>query len=274
DRFVALRAPALEDLGVEELRVTCGDGYLGLSGRVRESGQVGELTARVYLDADGERVRFACGRALVYGYLPTPAPLIAHRVIAAMLGGRPGEIRFDAQSTGVHGTGVHGPSGTGVHAAQKGEVEGTFGPWASQVRGLGEVELEPLALTLWHILPSCGWRLPDTSGLAIAEVRVGPGGIMLGYRGTSDPATDPTGPRVRGPELLHLFDSLERLHEGDERLVYGDVDGAMRLYRSRLASSADDEPLLLERMLAVGSAQRELFDECSELAARALSRWP
>src|SRR6185503_4354861 len=73
---------------------------------------------------------------------------------------------------------------------------------------------------------------------------------------------------------LHLFDSLERLHEGDERLVYGDVDGAMRLYRSRLASSADDEPLLLERMLAVGSAQRELFDECSELAARALSRWP
>ena len=276
DRFVALRAPALEDLGVEELRVTCGDGHLCASGRVRESGQVGELTARIYLDADGERVRFACGRALVYGYLPTPAPLIAHRVIAAILGGSPGEIRFDAQSTGIHGTGVHGPSGTGVHAS-KSEVdrgEGTLGPWASQVRGLGEVELEPLALTLWHILPSSGWRLPDTSGLAVSDVRVGPGGLVLAYRALPDPATDPTGPSTRGPELLHLFDSLERLRDADERLVYGDIDGAMRLYRSRLASSADDEPLLLERMLAVGSAQRELFDECAELAARALVRWP
>src|SRR5688500_13766441 len=97
DRFVALRVPVLEALGVEELRVTCGDGTLCASGRVRESGQVGELTARIHLDADGERIRFACGRALVYGYLPTPAPLIAHRIIAAMLGGRPGEVRFDAQ---------------------------------------------------------------------------------------------------------------------------------------------------------------------------------
>ncbi|HEY8141506.1 MAG TPA: tetratricopeptide repeat protein [Kofleriaceae bacterium] len=281
DRFLALRVPALEDLGVEELRVTCGDGYLGLNGRVRESGQVGELTARVYLDAEGERIRFACGRALVYGYLPTPAPLIAHRVIAAVLGGSPGEVRFDAQSTGIQGTGVHGPTGTGVHAAQaphasKSEVErdGTFGPWSSQVRGLGEVELEPLALTLWHILPSSGWRLPDTSGLQVSDVRVGPGGLVVSYRAVADPATDPTGPSIRGPELMHLFDSLERLRDGDERLVYGDLDGAMRLYRSRLASSADEEPLLLERMLAVGSAQRELFDECAELAARALVRWP
>ena len=281
DRFVALRAPALEDLGVEELRVTCGEGTLCLSGRVRESGQVGELTARIYLDAEGERIRFACGRALVYGYLPTPAPLIAHRIIAAVLACRPGEVRFDAQSTSVGGTGVHGPSGTGVHAAQsphaaKSEVErdGTLGPWSSQVRGLGEVELEPLALTLWHILPSSGWRLPDTSGLQVSDVRVGPGGLVVSYRAVADPATDPTGPSIRGPELMHLFDSLERLRDGDERLVSGDLDGAMRLYRSRLASSADEEPLLLERMLAVGSAQRELFDECAELAARALVRWP
>ena len=240
DRFVALRVPALEALGVEELWVTCGDGVLCASGRVRESGQVGELTARIHLDADGERIRFACGRALVYGYLPTPAPLIAHRVIAAILGGSPGEVRFDAQSTGVHGSGVHGPTGTGVHGKSEVDRDGTLGPWASQVRGLGEVELEPLALTLWHILPSSGWRLPDTSGLAVSDVRVGPGGLILAYRALPDPATDPTGPSTRGPELLHLFDSLERLREADERLVYGDIEGAMRLYRSRLASSADE----------------------------------
>jgi tetratricopeptide (TPR) repeat protein len=277
DTFVAMRAASLEHLGVEELRVTCGDGSLCVSGRVREGGQVGELTARIYVDAEREVVRFACGRALVYGYLPTPAPLIAHRILGAVLGGLPAEARIEAHGTG---TGVHGPSGTGVHGpggASRGEVdrEGTGGPWSSHVCGLGEVALEPLALTLWHILPHAGWRLPDTRGLVVSDVRVGPGGLVLTYRSDPDPAAeDATGISTRGPELLHLFDSLERVRDADERLVAGDVDGAMRLYRSRLASSPDDEPLLLERMLAVGSAQRELFDECSELAARALSRWP
>ncbi len=43
---------------------------------------------------------------------------------------------------------------------------------------------------------------------------------------------------------------------------------------TRLAAHPDDESLLIDRLLAVGSARRELFDECSELAARALTRWP
>ena len=186
-------------------------------------GPGGELTARIYLDADGERLRFACGRALVYGYLPTPAPLIAHRIMAALLGGRPGEVRFDAQATGVQGTGVHAPTGTGVHTAAAGassEPREHLGPWASSVRGLGDIEIEPLAMTLWHILPSC--RLAPAGHPRPGRVRRAgrPGRRWsLSYRAAADPATDPTGPSVRGPGVILLFDTLERLREADERLV-------------------------------------------------------
>src|SRR5690606_34098361 len=148
------------------------------------------------------------------------------------------------------------------------------GPWASTVRGLGEIELDPLALTLWHILPHAGWRLPDTRGLCIADVRVGPDALVVTYRPERAGTGELEEPPARRPDHFQLQGVLDRLREGDERLIAGDVLAAMRVYRARLAAYTDDEPLLLERMLAVGSARPELFDECAELAARALARWP
>ena len=72
-RFVALHRARLEQLGVEELRFVCDTDMLGMTGRVREGGQAAELTARLHLDARRARLRVACGRAVVFGYLPTPA---------------------------------------------------------------------------------------------------------------------------------------------------------------------------------------------------------
>ncbi|HTE52432.1 MAG TPA: tetratricopeptide repeat protein [Kofleriaceae bacterium] len=270
DRFVARHAHALGDLGVEELRVLACDGHLNLGARVREAGQAAELTARVYLEAAQGRLRFACGRSLTYGYLPTPAPLAAHRIMTALLGGRD-----DPRA----------PEGTGSGATTgRHEIDRTaMGPWASAVRGLGDIDIDPLAMALWHILPTAGWRLPDTRGLVIADVRIEIGALALGYRPAGAAPVDSEagarlGPRgasaASAPESLFLFDTLDRLREADERLCSGDVDGAMRLYRARLAAHLDDESLLLDRLLAIGSARRELFDECADLAVRALNRWP
>src|SRR5690606_13102399 len=154
DSFLALRQAAVLDLGVEDLRAGFGDGILFLSGRVRESGLVADLTARVHVDFDQERIRFAVGRALTYGYLATPAPLLAHRILTA---GLAGSDQAAAAGTGA-GTGTGTGTGTGAGTASgtgrwEAERDPTTGPWASTVRGLGEIELDPLALTLWHILP-------------------------------------------------------------------------------------------------------------------------
>ncbi|HWM86590.1 MAG TPA: hypothetical protein VNO33_12150, partial [Kofleriaceae bacterium] len=267
DRFVAERAPALGELGVEELRILACDGHLSLSARVREAGQVAELTARVYLEASAGRLRFACGRALTYGYLPTPAPLSAHRIMLALVGGaddmRAGELTNPGGTTGRY------------------ELERTaLGAWNTSVRGLGDVDLDPLAMAMWHILPTAGWRLPDTRDLVIDDVRVEAGVLGLSYRAPG--GADGDGERRRSrrssgssaPESIFLFDTLERLRDADERLCAGDVDGAMRLYRAHLDSHPDDESLLVDRLLAIGSARPELFDECGDLAARALARWP
>ncbi|HUS66104.1 MAG TPA: hypothetical protein VMZ28_16240, partial [Kofleriaceae bacterium] len=290
DRFVAGRSRALEELGVEELRLACSDGSLGLSGRVREAGQAADFTARLFADADGERLRIACARAVVYGHLPTPAPLVAHRILTALVDttpearAEPGQTQpppfafaFSATTTasGTHpGFASASPPGTGRHELER---ESTGGPWSSAVRGLGQVDLDPLALTLWHVLPTAGWRLPDTRGLSIADVRLGPDALVVGYRPGPTAGEDEDGATsmsARMPESAILFDSLDRLREADDRLVAGDAMAAMRLYRTRLASHTDDEPLLLERMLAVGASRRELFDDTAELASHALARWP
>lgn len=269
DRFVAEHAPALGRHGVEELRAVACEGHVDLTARVRESGQAADLTARVYLEASQGRLRFACGRALTYGHLATPAPLVVHRIMTALLGAREETHGVEPTSPGGTGSGRH-------------EVRGA-GPWASAVRGLGDIDLDAIAMALWHILPTAGWRLPDTRDLVIAGVRVEAGALSLRYRTAGDEPDagggDENGRARAGgggasPESIFLFDTLERLRDADERLCAGDVDGAMRQYRARLAAQPDDESLLVDRLLAVGAARRELFDECSELASRALTRWP
>ncbi|HYU16270.1 MAG TPA: hypothetical protein VEL05_09370, partial [Candidatus Acidoferrum sp.] len=169
DRFVAEHAPALGDFGVEELRVFCCDGYLDLSARVREVGQAAELTARVYVESAQGRLRFACGRALTYGYLPTPAPLAAHRIMSALLCGRDDPRTPEAPGAAA---------GTGRQELERSAV----GPWASSLRGLGDIDLDPLGMALWHILPPAGWRLPDTRALVISGVRIESGRLALSYR--------------------------------------------------------------------------------------------
>ena len=292
DCFVAQRADQLAGIGVEDLRLQSSDGGLSLSARVRESGHAAELTARLYLDAREGALRLACNRALSYGFLPTAAPVLAHRILHHLVSASSEGLDVNAAGTapgmptgtspGIGVATAIGRPGTERDRERTQADDRTAGPWSSAVRGLGAVEIDPLGLTLWHILPLSGWRLPDTSDLVIASVRLEPGALSLLYGPRAGGATgeveDP-GPGADtslspAPEVSYLFDALERMSDVDERLLAGEIDSAMRLYRARLTSHPDDEPLLYERLLAVAASRRELFDECSELSARALARWP
>lgn len=283
-QLVELRFDKVEDLGVESLVLKLREGYVSMNARVRESGQAAELSARLCVDSDGRMLRVVAGRTLVYGFLPTPAPVVAHQILTALARGTrshsgltgPLTTTGDGRRTVIDeppitaaGTGVGTSSGTQTGRYEL-DRESSSGPWNDGICGLAELALDPLDLALWHILPCAGWRLPDTRALVVDQVQITPEHMKLGYRaGTGEPAHD----RRQG-DVFQLFDAVERLRDPDARLLSGDIEGAMRIYRSRLASGVDDEALLLERLLAVGSSQRELFDECSELAARALARWP
>ena len=141
DTLALACAGRLASVGVDELSLRAMDGYVSLVARVRAGGQVAELTARVYLDAAGSRLRLLIDEARTYGFLPTPAPLIAHTAITAMLG---------------------------------------TNRW-SAIRGLAELELIPLEALLWHTLPPAGWRLPSTSDLVIADVRCQRDEVLLHF---------------------------------------------------------------------------------------------
>ncbi len=145
DRLIAGQGPLLAELGVDQLRVHCDDGYLAVSGRVRDKEQVADITFRVYLTAAAEPrlgLRLIVGEPRLYGFLPTPAPVVAHQLLAGLLCG--GTLDGDAT-------------------------------------GLGDVTVTPLDGLLWHTLPAAGWRLPSNTGVELVAARVRRGSIQVSY---------------------------------------------------------------------------------------------
>ncbi len=236
ERFVARSAPVLSAQGIDEVALRGADGYLGVTARVREGVHVAELTARLYLRSDGPSLRVAADHARIYGFLPSPAPLVVHRILAALAAGLDGG---------------------------RSEV--------SPVRGLGQIAVEPLDAILWQLMPRAGWRMPDRRGVRIAAVQVSRSAVSLRL---ADGGSEGDGPIACAPEALDLALELDKLRPADDLLAAGDLEGAMRAYRALLAARGPEQPFLVSRALAVASARRELFVDGTELARQALGRWP
>ncbi|RMH44440.1 MAG: hypothetical protein D6689_02335, partial [Deltaproteobacteria bacterium] len=229
DRFIASRERALGSAGIDELQARPRDGFVWLSGRVRAADHAADFTARVYLHGRGGRLRLIAADACLYGFAGVPAPLVAHRALAALLGD------------------------------------------AARARGLGDFDFEPLRALLWHTLPARGWRLPDASTVEIVAARATRGVVEVAYAaGGGGPARGASDRTLA--EAAGYVDALRRLRDGDEYLMCGDVDSALRAYRAALARG--DDPHVAARALAAAAARPAWFRDAVELAAEALARWP
>src|SRR5204862_1663282 len=103
------------------------------------------VSFRVTIAPSGLGVRLLAGDVRVHGHLPTPGPVLAHRILTTILGAEEGERSAEG----------------GVPRA----------------RGLCDVELDPLPALLWRLLPPYGWRLPAISGLELVSARITRQGI-------------------------------------------------------------------------------------------------
>jgi lipopolysaccharide biosynthesis regulator YciM len=235
DRVEAARRH-LSGLGITGVHARLGDGFVSVRARAADGLATADVSFRVQVVCSGTHLRALAGHIRVHGHLPTPGPVLADRILCALLGA--------TDAPGV----VERP-----HA-----------------RGLCDVEIDGVAAVLWHLLPPAGWRLPAVADIDLSHVRIGRSAIEIAF-GPSGSRTGDLGVR---PAALQLAAAHDLMHSIDHQLRSGHVEEAMRGYRALLAAGGPDQPLLLERILALASARSAWFFDGLELARQALGRWP
>ena len=248
-RMLAVRAPAaaldagvdgarrhLAGLGITQVSARLCDGFIAVRARAADGLAVADVTFRIQVANTGTHLRALASHIRVHGHLPTPGPVIADRILTALL---------DAtDSAGV----IERP----------------------HVRGLCDVEIDLVGALLWHLMPPAGWRLPAVSEIELLSVRIGRAAIEIAFGPPASRHTE-LGVRVAQVQLAAAHDLM---HSADDQLRDGHVEEAMRGYRALLAAGGPDQPLLLERILALAAARPAWFFDGLELARQALGRWP
>ncbi|MBE7450125.1 MAG: tetratricopeptide repeat protein [Kofleriaceae bacterium] len=249
DRHVAARAAALAAAGFTDVRARIGEGEVSVTARVTDGLTSADVSFLVVAVARGGVVRVLATAARVHGHLPTPGPVLAHRILELGLGAPAAPAADPVAGRGEPTTPAAGRDGV-------------------RTAGLCEVELDAVTAILWRLLPAAGWRLPAVTGVAVDGLRAGKGSLVVSYGPATRDELATTGP-ARQLAIAH-----EAMRSVDELVRRGQLDEAMRGYRALLAAGGPDQPVLLERILAVAAARPTLFGDGLELARQAMARWP
>jgi tetratricopeptide (TPR) repeat protein len=226
----------LAGLGITGVSARLADGFMSLRARVADGLATADVSFRVVLACSGTHVRALANHIRVHGHLPTSGPVLADRILVAVLGAT------EAPSAGER-----------PHA-----------------RGLCDVELDVVGALLWQLMPPAGWRLPAVGDVEVMHVRVTRGSLEVAFAPNGTRSGD-LGVR---PPTLQLAAAHDLVHSVDQQLRQGHVEDAMRGYRALLAAGGPEQPHLLERILALASARPAWFFDGLELARQALGRWP
>ncbi|MBI4509029.1 MAG: tetratricopeptide repeat protein [Deltaproteobacteria bacterium] len=258
------RADRLAAAGFDEVRVRILEGILEISGRARVDDRAADVTGRAWLEPgpDGLRVVLLDAHALAFTNRPTP--LVMHDLVLALLD-------LPARA------GAERPSRPPPGQASKVAVQPPFVPAAceplsfARILGLGDFAVQPLEMVLWRLFPPLGWRLPDASFVRIASVHVSRGRIEVSY--SADAAAEPA-TASRPPRVALTLRAAEMHHGIDQKILAGDLDGALASCRTELSRRGHEDPLLIERVLGLLSSREASFREAEELAREVLGRWP
>jgi len=226
----------LAGTGITQVHARLGDGYVSVRARAADGLAAADISFRIYVVSAGTQLRALGSHIRVHGHLPAPGPVVADRVMTTLLG-----------ATDVAGI-LERP----------------------HVRGLCDVEIDPIQSLLWAVMPPAGWRLPAVSDVDLAYVRMSRASIEMSFGPTGSRSSD-VGIR---PIALALAAAHDLMHSADEQLRSGHIEEAMRGYRALLAAGGPEQPQLLERILALAAARPAWFFDGLELARQALGRWP
>jgi Tfp pilus assembly protein PilF len=236
DERVAHARRHLAGLGITNVAARLADGYVSVRARAADGLAASDVTFRILLANTGTQLRALASHIRVHGHLPSPGPVIADRILSALLGA--------TDAVGV----VERP----------------------HVRGLCDVEVDLIGALLWTLLPPAGWRLPAIADIELLAVRISKSAIEVAF-GPPGSRAGELGVRAQPLQLAAAHDLM---HSADDQLRDGHVEDAMRGYRALLAAGGPDQPLLLERILALAAARPAWFFDGLELSRQALGRWP
>jgi tetratricopeptide (TPR) repeat protein len=228
----------LAALGISQVHARLGDGFVSVRARIADGLAVAEVSFRVFVAHFGTVLRVLAGAVRVHGQLPIPGPLIADRVMSALLMVGEGDAASDRRPI---------------------------------TRGLCDVEVDLVGGLLWHLLPPRGWRLPRTSGVELSLLRISRAGIEVAYAPVGVRSDAEIGV---GALAIQLATAHDLMRSADELMRDGQLDEAMRGYRALLASGGPDQPIVLGRILALAATRSSWFHDGVELARQALARWP
>jgi tetratricopeptide (TPR) repeat protein len=227
------RMGRLAGAGFERTRLELDVRGAKLGANARVGDRTAEVCARLEAFVDGRALVVRVAHAHVLGFLRRPALALAHDLLCVLVGAAP--------------------------SMSSGEVD-TDAPVA---RGLGEVSVRPLELSMQRVLPPAGWRVPTTEGLELAFEHDS-GGAWLRYT----PGT---------PQAASFERPVQRAaRAGDEALAKNDLSGALAAYRAELdrrPRDSDEARGLTARVLAVLCARDGALSEARDLAEQALERW-
>ncbi|MFN0250101.1 MAG: hypothetical protein ACKV2T_24670, partial [Kofleriaceae bacterium] len=225
----------LASLGITQLSARLNDGFVSVCARAADGLAAADVSFRIQIVSAGTHLRALASTIRVHGHLPTPGPAIVDRILVALLGA--------TDAAGV----VERP----------------------HVRGLCDVELDLVGALLWHVLPPAGWRLPSIGDLELVRITIARSSLEVVY----GPAGTRIGELGVRPQTHQLAAAHDLMHSADTQLRDGHLEEAMRGYRTLLAAGGPEQPLLLERLLAVAAARPAWFFDGLELSRQALGRW-
>ena len=232
---------SLVSMGISNAALRFEDGFL--AGRIQASSglSVCDISFRLHLLASGSVVRVIADHISVYGYFPTPGPVMIHRLLHALF---TQSDRSDERR-----------------------------PLHPSVRGLCDLEIDVVRDVLWHLLPPHGWRLPAANGVELTTLAVERSGIEIGYEPVGARGASDLGIR---PAAVASGASHDLMHSADELLRMGDLEGALGGYRALLisAGAGSDQARIIERILAITTTRSAWFADATEVARQAVSRAP
>ena len=314
DRLFELRQEVLESHGIVAASARCADGGIELSCRVREGRHVADVSFWLYAAvlppagmresgeptgddaASAQVVHLVLDRALVHGFLPTPAPVVAHRLLVVLAAavtsagttaerGRPASPKSslnrspnDAPNGSLEGSpeesehqASEGADADGHGNEQKDPEISAAGAPPSRLRilGLGHFCMAPLAGFLWEVLPAAGWRLPAMGEASIYSLCITRDRVGLAY-GQKNTAMDLPASNQR---IAALLARMEHVDAGDRALLAGERERALHIYRKHLPDPSLGA-MATARVLALCAADPAHFSEGLELARTQLERDP
>ncbi len=197
----------LAGLGITQLAARMCDNFVSVRARAADGLAAADVSFRIVLANAGVNLRALASAVRVHGHVPTPGPVIADRILGALLGA--------TEAAGV----VERP----------------------RTRGLCDVEVDLIGVLLWNLMPPSGWRLPAVGDLELVNVKIGRGGIDIGYgpagsrSAASRSASASDGGGVR-PQAIQLAAAHDLMHSADQQVRDGHLEDAMRGYRALLAA--------------------------------------